>query len=224
MTNFLKQAVGIHCSCLWHIISRMVFLRWLCLLAAVLLLISGTILLGWRFWPVGSQQVSVPFAPEHQIHLKAPERMRVGGVQVVQLKIQPAEGTGDDSGLNSSMTVVEARLEVAGLAIEPGPAFSQPITPASEIMYEWRVVAGAEGKYAGELWVFRQQASDTGVDAGRQPVLAYPLQIRAARLFGLDAQQALLFGGLCVILGLPLALTWWRGRSGRPDRRFNPNN
>ncbi len=114
--------------------------------------------------------------------------------------------------------VAEARLDMAGVQVNPFGAISESLRPGQTVTYYWSVRAEDVGIYRGTLWFYLNFVPLDGGPAQRQALSAQKIEIEAVNFFGLKAQPARFLGAagtlVSAILGMPFlegTLKWlWR--------------
>jgi hypothetical protein len=123
--------------------------------------------------------------------------------------------------------VAEARLDMAGVQINPSGAISEPLRPGQTVTYYWSVRAEDVGIYRGTLWFYLRFVPLDGGAEQRQALSAQKIEIEAVNFFGLKAQPARFLGAagtvVSAILGMPFLegiLKWlWRRVKRHPGFR-----
>jgi hypothetical protein len=123
--------------------------------------------------------------------------------------------------------VAEARLDMAGVQINPAGTISEPLRPGQTVTYYWSVRAEDVGIYRGTLWFYLRFVPLDGGPEQRQALSAQKIEIEAVNFFGLKAQPARFLGAagtvVSAILGMPFLegiLKWlWRRVKRHPGFR-----
>ncbi len=101
--------------------------------------------------------------------------------------------------------VLEARLELAGIAVQPQDSISEAVQPGQGVHFTWSLGPAPAGVYQGTLWVYLNTVPKSGGDADRQALLARPVKIEARdAYFGLPVRIVRWAGLLGLLLGLVL--------------------
>lgn len=176
--------------------------------------ISG--LLGlWSLWPVAVEQheIAVRLAgaseaglPEQMV-LEAPGVIRLGQNAEVKLQLPARDG----SGLPAT-AVVEARLEITGVDIEPGSRLMQTVIPGREITLRWLVSPYQAGQVEGMLWL--NWTITLNGQEQRLPVLARPVEMQVVGFLGWPVWVAQVTALLLAVGGGVL----WRSGARRISR------
>jgi hypothetical protein len=111
--------------------------------------------------------------------------------------------------------LAEARLDIAGMEIQPSESVSEPLLPGQTVTFYWSVRPQDVGIYKGTVWFFLNFVPKAGGDTTRQALSAQLIEIEATSFFGLKANLARLLGVAGTfassVLGFPLleeALKW----------------
>ena len=102
--------------------------------------------------------------------------------------------------------IAEARLDLAGMQIAPGPEVSGPLRPGQKLSFYWSIRAEDVGAYRGTLWLHLNFIPRAGGEESRIAVTAQQLEIQVVNLFGLGGTPARLLGGAGAIIGSMLGL------------------
>lgn len=102
--------------------------------------------------------------------------------------------------------IAEARLDLAGMQIVPGPEVSEPLRPGQKVSFYWSVRAEDVGKYRGTLWLHLNFIPRGEGEESRIAVTAQQLEIQVVNLFGLGGTPARLLGGAGALIGSMLGL------------------
>ena len=103
--------------------------------------------------------------------------------------------------------VVEARLDLAGVPVEPQGMVSQPMLRGQPLTFYWSIRPQGTGILRGTLWIFLVMVPKDGSPLQRQPLLALPVNIEAITVLGVPSNVAR-WGGvvgasLSAVLGFP---------------------
>ncbi len=107
----------------------------------------------------------------------------------------------------------DARLDLAGVEISPGPEQTEALRPGQPLIFGWNIRPEDVGTYRGTVWLhLRFVPRDPGGQEDRILITAQEIEINAVNLFGLGGTPARLLGGvgalLGSILGLDNVLSW----------------
>lgn len=117
--------------------------------------------------------------------------------------------------------IAEARLDMAGMQVQPGGTISEPLLPGGSVTFYWSVRPEKSGKYEGTAWLHLRFMPKDGGQESRIPVSVQFLEIEATSFLGfLPGSTARGIGALGSVLGSVLGfpflddfVKWlWRGR------------
>lgn len=201
---------------------------------AIPLIISGQ--------PTGAPPVAPqPAVPEsRRLTLEYPPHIRVGDSEVIRLTLEvdtlgnvrpTAEMPGKIvSGKNAQIPNVydthnvfaEARLDIAGLNVQPPDIQSESLTEGQSITFCWSVQPASAGTFRGTAWFYLRFVDKVTAAESQEPIAAQPVQIDANNFFGFSGGFARAAGGvgsiIGAVLGFPFAddiLKWLFGRLRR---------
>lgn len=111
--------------------------------------------------------------------------------------------------------MAEARLDLAGIQVQPAETVSETMLPGQKVIFFWSVRPQEVGNYKGTIWFYLRFIPKDGSPDSRQALSAQLIEIDAVTLFGLKAAPARWLGmfGMVVgaVLGFPFiedALKW----------------
>ena len=96
---------------------------------------------------------------------------------------------------------VEARLDLAGVAVSPGDAQSEPLLPGESVTFSWSVRPEEVGTYRGTILVHLRFVPIAGGPESRRQLSTQLVEVRGVNFLGLGGTAARLFGGLGTLLG-----------------------
>ncbi len=117
--------------------------------------------------------------------------------------------------------IAEARLNMAGMEVQPGGTISEPLLPGGSVTFYWSVRPEKSGNYEGAAWLHLRFMPKDGGEQNRIPVSVQFIEIEAKSFFGfLPGSAARGLGALGSVLGSVLGfpfiddfVKWlWRGR------------
>ncbi|PKN93479.1 MAG: hypothetical protein CVU44_09000 [Chloroflexi bacterium HGW-Chloroflexi-6] len=121
--------------------------------------------------------------------------------------------------------VAEARLDMAGVEINPTGTISESLRPGQPVTFYWSVRAEEIGIYRGTLWFYLNFVPLAGGPEQRQALSAQKIEIEAVNFLGLKAQPARWLGAagtlFSAVLGMPFlegTLKWLWGRVRKPQQ------
>lgn len=204
------------------------------------------IILLWGAWPFEKRsrttpilirEASIPPAatsgPGHearQASLEWPGTMRAGDTGSIRFELEAARsGTAlgiGPGGEADDHWLVQARLDVAGVAAVPPGEVSEPLRPGHPALFQWDVRTKKPGLYQGTLWIYSRavpgQAGEEGLEQNRQVLSAQRIEFWVISLLGLDGIQARILGVTGAVLSLLITLeTYLEKFWNRPDSPSN---
>jgi len=148
-------------------------------------------------------QEAPPAIPEsRRLTLEFPPTMRTGDSARIRLQLEV-----DDKGNITPTAVVEgnvvtgevvvipnlyethnvtaeARLDMAGVEVQPAGTISEPLTPGQSVTFYWSIRPSESGRYEGTAWLHLRAVPKGGGDEVRIPVSAQFLEIKANSFLG----------------------------------------
>jgi hypothetical protein len=80
--------------------------------------------------------------------------------------------------------VAEARLDMAGMEVQPTGTISEPLTQGEAVVFYWSVRPIESGKYQGTAWLHLRFIPKGGGEENRIPVSVQFLEIEAKSFLG----------------------------------------
>jgi hypothetical protein len=80
--------------------------------------------------------------------------------------------------------IAEARLDMAGMEVQPQGTISEPLLPGQAVIFYWSVRPGEAGKYEGTAWLHLRFVPKGGGEESRIPVSVQFLEIEAKSFLG----------------------------------------
>ncbi|HOD04530.1 MAG TPA: hypothetical protein PKH92_05745 [Anaerolineaceae bacterium] len=164
-----------------------------------------------------------PALPEQRLlSLEWPSRLRVGDSDIVKLTLEvDASGnitpTAEIGGheitgqpvfipnlYDTHDLVLESRLDLAGIQVEPSGSLSSPLQPGTTVTFYWSLSADHPGTYRGTLWVYLNLIPRNGGPSQQQVLLGKRLDIEAQNLLGLTGGAARTTGVIGAVFGFIL--------------------
>lgn len=182
-------------------------------------------------------QVVLPAVPEQRmLTLEYPASIRAGDSDLVLLTLEvDAQGnltpTAQIDGnvvqgevisipnvYDTHNIMAEARLDLAGVEVQPSEIVSETLLPGQKVTFRWSVLPENVGNYKGTVWFYLRYIPKDGSPDTRQALSAQLIEIDALALFGLKATFTRWLGvvGTAIgsVLGFPFAedvLKWlWK--------------
>jgi hypothetical protein len=153
-----------------------------------------------------------------RLSMSWPQLLRLGDTGQVTLALdvageaatapQPDEAV-EAAGLFDTQSVVaEARLDLAGMQVEPFPTISEPMAPQRDLQLFWKIHPTVTGAYRGTLWLYLNLVPKGGGTVERKALVARPIEIQVLSVLGLPAAVvrwgSVVGIGLLAWLGMPL--------------------
>ncbi len=180
------------------------------LMAVVLLVISS--------WPFprsqSTQQFPMAFSLDHpelspvelerEIFISIPSKLRVGEADEIRFEFSSLKNYGSNPSQESDIEktgesyLLEARLEMPGLLVNPADSVIQPVIEGHNLRYTWEIQTGKEGIYTGTLWVYLLVMPEGSTEPDRRPVLALPVKVEGVNTPIFNAKVLRVLGGLCI--------------------------
>ena len=107
--------------------------------------------------------------------------------------------------------VAEARLDLAGMQVNPPGSASQTLRPGQKLDFFWSIRADEVGTYRGTLWFFLRFVPLDGGPEVEQALSAQRIEIEAVNFFGLKAQPVRWLGAIGTVLSSVLGLPFLEG-------------
>ena len=193
---------------------------------------------------IGGQPTSAPtVAPQpaipesRRLTLEYPPNIRVGDSDVIRLTLEvdtldnitpTAEVQGNSiigkivqipNVYDTHNVFAEARMDIAGLNIQPPDIQSESLTQGQSVTFYWSVQPTNAGTFRGTVWFYLRFVDKVSGAESRIAVSAQPVQIDASNFFGFSGGVARVAGGIGsiigAVLGFPFAddiLKWLFGR------------
>ncbi len=190
--------------------------------------------------PVPTQMVplfqNAAIAETRMLTLEYPPTIRAGDSDVVRLTLEVddagnitptavIDGNVVEGGVinipnvfDSHNVLAQARLDMAGMQVQPSGEISEPLRPEQSATFYWSLRPEDVGNYRGTVWFYLMYVPLDGSPSTRQAVSAQFIEIEATTFMGLRAVPARIAGvvGTAIgsVLGMPFVeeiLKWlWR--------------
>jgi len=178
-----------------------------------------------------AQAIQPPAIPEERwITVEWPPDIKVGDADVIRLtldvtkqgymtptaQVQGHETTGEAVTIpnlyETHNVSVEARLDLAGVEVQPAEEFSEPLNPGEPVSFQWSLRPSEVGTFRGTIWLHLRFIPKEGGQESRKSLTAQLVEVRAVNFLGLGGTTARLLGGLGTLvgsfLGLDSILSW----------------
>lgn len=149
------------------------------------------------------------FGKQRRLSMSWPQLLRLGDSGQVTLALDVAgEATGAASLFDTHFVVAEARLDLAGMQVEPFSTISEPMAPQRALQLFWKIHPTVTGTYRGTLWLYLNLVPKGGGTVERRALVARPIEIQVLAVLGLPALPirwgSIVAMGLSTWLGMPL--------------------
>jgi hypothetical protein len=104
------------------------------------------------------------------------------------------------------LITAEARLDMAGLAVQPSGTVSKRLFTGETVDFSWSVSPTSDGSYRGTVWLFLKFVPFEEGEELEKVLFSRPLEIQTVNLFGLGGQPARVLGALGTAVGSLLGL------------------
>ena len=174
---------------------------------------------------VPEQPTAVPEILENRrLTLEWPATIRAGDGDTVRLTLEvDASGnlvpTAETAGHQTTAQIVkipnlfethhvlaEARLDLAGVQVEPNDLVSQTLMPGQRVDFSWSVKPEGVGTYRGTVWFYLRFIPINGGSESQRTISAQPIEIKSVDLLGLTGAPARWVGVLGTLVGSVLGL------------------
>lgn len=158
------------------------------------------------------------FGKQRRLSMSWPQLLRLGDSGQVTLALdvageaatapQPDEAAKAASLSDTHSVVAEARLDLAGMQVEPFPTISEPMAPQRDLQLFWKIHPAVTGTYRGTLWLYLNLVPKGRGTVERRALVARPIEIQVLSVLGLPALPvrwgSVVAIGLSAWLGMPL--------------------
>ncbi len=168
------------------------------LAVSILLASTGAALLILTAWPLPKRTLTSPFPPAYSLDypgmqpvllerentIVIPEKLRAGQTGIVKFS---SLGIKTDSAISNGQAdtpsaLLEARLEIPGMGVNPGDSVYQPVADGVDLHYSWEIQAEDRGIYQGTLWLYLLVPVNGDQQIDRRPVQALPFEVETSGL------------------------------------------
>jgi hypothetical protein len=166
---------------------------------------------------------SAEMLPEARVlRLSWPKTLRAGDAGSLRLSVDLAAGQNEreivvespagevgvgSAGLNTAYrTVLQAHLDLPGVAFSPTGEISQALVPTQNANFLWNLRAREAGNYPGKAWLHLQQSQLTSGSPYRAVLTAQQFEIEVEEFLGLNGVQARVIGSLGLVIGALVGL------------------
>ncbi len=103
--------------------------------------------------------------------------------------------------------IAEARLDLAGMEVQPQGSVKQPMQPGVPVEFVWSLSPNHPGNFRGMLWLYLNLIPKAGGAQDQRALLARPVEIKAVTVLGMAAPLARWIGAvgsvLSFVFGIP---------------------
>ena len=200
---------------------------------AFIILTASLIFLAWSYYPAleDTQKLRVPGVGQQSLTWTS--RIRTGETGTLKLDFNSVElwlGGIAASGAETNNfenirqlpfhstdhILLETRVELPGVLIQPGEELIQPLRPGKELSFNWQFTPYESGEIEGEIWIYLNLLSEDQGHDSRHPISILSIHVLSIDLFGMTGQTARIFG----IMGICIALILWRDLIGDFANRY----
>jgi hypothetical protein len=107
---------------------------------------------------------------------------------------------------NTHHVLAEARLDLAGVQVDPPGLMSQTLLPGQRVDFSWSVKPEGVGTFRGNVWFYLRFIPINGGPESQRTISAQPIQIRSVDLLGLTGTPSRVLGVLGTLVGSALGL------------------
>jgi len=140
-----------------------------------------------------------------RLQLEVDDRGNITPTAVVEGNVVTGEVIEIPNLYETHLVVAEARLDMAGMEVQPPGMISEPLTPGKSVTFYWSVRPEDSGRYEGAAWLHLRFIPITAVDGEQESRIAVSVQfleIEAKSLLGfLNGGTARGVGALGSLIG-----------------------
>jgi hypothetical protein len=194
-----------------------------CLLAISIVLIIWSLLPAQHLVEVQSVQPDLkginasgekqPHLVENRlVRLEWPASVRIGDEAEIRLVFENIKESSSSTELKGGFyniydrynIMAEARVEAAGLTIEPANPTRVSMPPRQPVHFKWVVSTQQAGIYHGQVWLSLRFLPLDGSMPIQEPVYVNDIDLNVTSMMGLSSSRARLVGGLCGVISILL--------------------
>lgn len=202
------------------------------LAVTILLVITGAALLLLTVWPLPKRTLTNPFPPAYSLDypemqplllerentIVIPEKLRAGQAGIVKFT---SLGIKNDTHISNGQAdapsaLLEARLEIPGMAVNPGDSVFQPVVEGVDLYYSWQIQAEDRGVYKGTLWLYLLVPVNGDQQIDRRPVQALPFEVETS---GISLTGLKVIRIVALILLVLAVIAWLKDKYPSPAAR-----
>jgi len=137
-----------------------------------------------------------------RLQLEVDDRGNLTPTAVVEGNVVTGEVVEIPNLYETHFVIAEARLDMAGMEVQPPGAISEPLTQGQSVTFYWSVRPEESGKYEGTAWLHLRFVPRDGGEESRIPVSVQFLEIEAKSFLGfLSGGAARGVGALGSVIG-----------------------
>jgi hypothetical protein len=200
-------------------------------------LISSVGILVWGAWPRAHESHNLVVPGFGLMTLEWNPKNRLGDITVVKLTLETISNEEDlavvpqpirissyshysqhpeVSPEKKASRVVEARLEIPAVNMNPRDTVGQSFRPGDEVVFYWNINSHTEGDFQGRIWLYIGNQSLVGDYGDRYPITVQTIKLQWRDFFGLSGIAARYIGLFGLLAGILLAsLLWFRARQAQ---------
>ena len=200
---------------------------------AFIILTASLIFLVWGYYPTLEETKKLRVPGVGQQSLAWTSRIRTGETGSLKLEFDSAElGIGGIAAGGAEIKnfentrqfplhpsdhiLVETRVELPGVLIQPGEELIQPLQSGEKLTFNWQITPYESGEIEGEIWIYLNILSEDQGDDSRHPISILSIHAQSIDFIGMTGQTTRIFG----IIGICIALVLWRDLIGYFASRF----
>jgi hypothetical protein len=151
-------------------------------------------------------------AENRQVRMEWPASVRIADKAGIRLVFENIKETSSSIELNSGFyniyerynIMAEAKVEAAGLTIEPANPTRVSMPPGQPVHFKWVISTQKSGIYYGKVWLSLRFLPLDGSTPIQEPVYVNDLELIVNSMMGLSGSMARLVGGLCGVISILL--------------------
>jgi len=137
-----------------------------------------------------------------RLQLEVDDRGNITPTAVVEGNVVTGEVVEIPNLYETHFVVAEARLDMAGMEVQPPGTISEPLSPGGSVTFYWSVRPEESGIYEGTAWLHLRFVPRGGGEESRIPVSVQFLEIEARSFLGfLNGGAARGIGALGSVVG-----------------------
>lgn len=191
--------------------------------------------------PISYAETKTPIEPQgstssmmvsRQVVLDWPKSMRIGDTDEISLILQPVESgasTQNPSFISTDIysiynIMAEARLEVAGITVNPANPVRESMPVGQTVKYKWEVNTNRVGQFTGKVWLYLRLLPLDGSTPNQVPVFIREVRLQTYSLFGMNETMAYILASVGIVASIVIVygdlIRWIR----RWMRKITTNN